>query len=343
MKWDLGTHDPGTHHHDCYGEHLNFIRDSFRGEGDGDHLDNFYDNMSKISHTPQEQTAEFMDAADVFMSYKQKTSDFEKDAWGGLLPAMARGAAGWGAAGGVMGALSAKKGERLKGFGKGLAMGAVGGVAAAPAELAMRKLLSRYPASSAARLSKIAQKGPDLPPELKSRIKDTAIHKFPSKEPIAKEVKGIWNHLKDMYGKWSARRSAMGSAPVLGTMQAKEASLGSTVGKMIPHYMKTPTGVGITAATAAAFGIGNYIANMPRESLGGKGKAQVHFEEKVRANQAAGEEGAGLSKRMANRMAEFQKDLATEFTRRPSGAAATGAAVGAGIGTQVARLVQGIR
>ena len=112
---------------------------------------------------------------------------------------------------------------------------------------------------------------------------------------------------------------------------------------MIPSYLKTPTGAGITATTAAAFGIGNYVANMPRESLGGKGKAQVHYEKKVRANQAAGEEGASLNKRIRNRLAEFQKGLATEFAEHPRGAAATGAVVGTGIGSQLARLVQGIR
>ena len=380
-------------------------------------MSDFFHKLSQNSVTPEEKTAEFLDAVDVFMGYKQKTADFEdehgtggpisteeradipkkdfaqpekenpstetkgkypipdrqhaKSALGfakmhgdakayaavrkkveqkypdmlekdaSMLSRMARSAAGWGTAGGVMGAASAKEGERLKGFGKGLALGTLGGVVAAPAESGMSRILSRFSKTSEARLAEVAKGPAELPPDLRARIKAGARYRYPSKEPVSEEVKGLWSFLKNKYRDFAARRTATSVAPPIPLL--KDASIGSTVGKMIPSYLKTPTGAGVTAATAAAFGIGNYIANMPRESLGGKGKAQVHYEDKVRANQAAGEEGASLNKKIRNRLAEFQKGLATEFTSHPGGAAATGAVVGAGIGSQVARLLQGIR
>lgn len=275
---------------------------------------------------------------------EQKYPDMiEKDA--SLFTNMVRSAAGWGTAGGVTGALTANKGERLKGFGKGLAIGTVGGLAAAPAEHAATKLVGKwFPKTSADRLAEVAmQDPPELPPELRTKMRASARYRYPSHEPVAKEVKGVWGLLKKKYRDYLARRSAMGVAPVIPPQISSALKKEASLADMIPSHMKTPAGAGIIAATAAAFGIGNYIANMPRKGLDGKGKAQVHYEGKVRANQAAGEEGAGLSKKLRNRMAEFQKNLATEFTKHPGGAAATGAAVGAGIGSQAAKIIQGIR
>lgn len=278
---------------------------------------------------------------------EQKYPDMiEKDA--SLFTNMVRSAAGWGTAGGVTGALTANKGERLKGFGKGLAIGTVGGMAAAPAEHAAHaatKLVGKwFPKTSADRLAEVAmQDPPELPKTLKSSVSSSARYRYPTNEPVVKEVKGIWGTLKRKYRDYLARRTAMGIAPVVPAPIKSVISKEAGLEKMIPSYLKTRTGAGVTAATAAAFGIGNFIANMPRESLGGKGKAQVHFEGKVRANDAAGLEGAGLTKKFRNRMAEFQKGLATDFTEHPGGAAATGALVGMSVGSQVARIVQGIR
>ena len=286
-------------------------------------MSDFFHSLSQSSVTPEEKTAEFMDAAEVFTSYKSKIADFEDEH-------------------GTGGPISKEEVDKLLYVKPPTKTAAPVGLRRAFSSPAVSTGTAKA-ATTPHKKKKDTQQAAKLPKNLKTRISSTARHRYPTNEPVSKEVKGVWGSLRNKFREYMAARSAMGVRPVIPTPISSVLSKEAGLEKMIPSYLKTRTGVGVTAATAAAFGIGNYIANMPRESLGGKGKAQVHFEGKVRANEAEGLEGAGLSKKFRNRMAEFQKGLATDFSKHPRGAAATGALVGMSVGSQVARIVQGIR
>jgi hypothetical protein len=248
----------------------------------------------------------------------------------GRHPALAsslKGAAEWGAAGGVGGALFAPEGKRGRSILKGMAAGAAGGAAAPVAGRAMHKFL--HPAVKAVKTA-----APVVPPpEIMRQFERRSRRKYsPKRTPTVKQdVKGALETLKDKVLGFRRARQEIAIDP--SSFLEKDAINFKALKKVLPRAATDPGSLAIVGGTAALFGVSNYLKSRPRKELGGKSKMQVKYEDIVKAQEAVGpKKDDKLSKKLHRRLNVFRRDVAQDFAEHPRAAGVTTAALGAMVG-----------
>jgi hypothetical protein len=101
---------------------------------------------------------------------------------------------------------------------------------------------------------------------------------------------------------------------------------------------------GIPAAVGAGvLGGMTYMASRPQKDLRGRSRAEAEGEEIVQGQKAQGEQGAGLAKKLKNRLSELNLGFAKAFREHPVKGALLGAGTGASLGFSAARALGGKR
>lgn len=99
----------------------------------------------------------------------------------------------------------------------------------------------------------------------------------------------------------------------------------------------------LVAAGLGTLGLGtlNYLGSKPQKDLGGRSRMEAAFDEIVDKNKSRGEDEAGFSRKMKNRLDEFSASTAKTFREHPVKStllvaapigAATGVAASQGLG-----------
>lgn len=231
-------------------------------------------------------------------------------------------AGGWGSAGALHGALTADKGERLRGALRGGALGAAAGSVAPAGEAGVKKLL------------KMATPYDDTP--LFDPLQRAA-EKYPTevstKDVVKETADGLWKHLAKKYKDYKQTRTKVVESVTPGV--PKEAGAIKEVAQHVFGKL-TPEQVGSGLMGAAILGTGAYMASKPKDSLGGKSRAEVSAQKTV-ANQK--DDGDSLLRGVYNRQNEFTSGVATELRKKPHAAAVLGAMTGAALGSRFAKIL----
>jgi len=114
----------------------------------------------------------------------------------------------------------------------------------------------------------------------------------------------------------------------------------SCMGKMagIRETLLQPKNLG-AAVGALLLGGSTYLTSLPKTKYKGKSPAEVELEGAVRHQQEVGEEGAGFTKKVRNRLTEFNHGLAKVYREHPIKGAISSAVPGAVIGRFAASLL----
>jgi hypothetical protein len=193
----------------------------------------------------------------------------------------------------------------------------------------MAKTAAIAPDGVSVRLPRVMKK--DLPRRVRkkpsARIQKAILSKsrraFPEptiREDVKDTVLAIKDKLQDL--ERAKKKAISGSA-------TKTAS----IAKMLPETLRNPASLGVIGASAALFGLANYIASRPKKSLGGKSVAQTELEKQLKRQQAVAGKDDKLRTRISRRTTEYQKNLADEYAKSPRAAALRSAGIGAGVGS----------
>jgi len=232
-------------------------------------------------------------------------------------------AAGWGSAGAVTGAITAKPGRRREGAMIGALAGGAGGAIAPTAEHHVGKLL------------KLAA-NPDGSPLMDMRQR--AAERFPEKvspiEAIRTDFKSALHLLQDKFHDLGSIRHDLAQpklAAAVGLDYKELARLGG-----MPKQLMNRQGL-TTAAAGALIGGGlSYLASRGKKEHGGRSQAEVDY---AGAKARQPEHPEGIRKTIGKHVVNMHHDVAEQMRKHPIAATAMGAGAGAGIALKLAPIL----
>lgn len=233
-------------------------------------------------------------------------------------------AAGWGAAGAVTGAITAKPGNRMKGALIGGAAGAAGGAVAPTAEHYAGKMLKMATPFDGTPLMDMRQRAADRYPEKVSIV-----------ESIRTDAKKAMHLLEDKSREIRDDRLDISQPKVAadhaGLDMREMASLGG-----MPKRLMSRSGA-LTAGAGALLGGGlAFMASRGKEEHGGRSQAEVDLGDAA-ANQP--EQPEGIRATIGKHVVNMHRDVAEQMRKHPIAACAIGAGAGAGLALRLAPLL----
>lgn len=241
-------------------------------------------------------------------------------------------AAGWGAAGAVTGAITAKPGNRMHGAMVGGLAGAAGGAVAPAAEgMAGRMLKMSSPYDDTTMFDmkqRAAEKYPEKVSPIES-IRTDAKNAIQLLQDKLHDIRG--GFFKEAFDVYSFRNYREKIAAEAGISMGEVAHAGG-----MPKQLMTARGAGFAGIGALIGGGMGYLGSRGKEEYGGKSKAEVELNA---AKDRQPEKPNGIGQAVGKHVTNIHADVAEQMRKHPLAATLTGAGIGAGLALRISSML----